>query len=120
MPQSQFGQFVAATTLAITVLTGTGARAACSDSEYKVYQKYDVLLEANPQVSTTELRTRYAKQIGMAPQSLKELHMRCSARWANDNREEASEYARKGLEDMKRDCLSRPANDAACAAIRGK
>ena len=93
---------------------------SCTNREYLVYQKYDALLEAFPNTSTTDLRNRFAREIGMTPTALRALHTRCTVRWANQNPREAAEYARKGMEDLKKDCATRPASDPICRSLTGK
>lgn len=93
------------------------AHANCSDSEYLIYQKYDQLLEENANVPAASLRIIYAKRIGMQPEALKLLYTRCSARWAQNNRDEARDYTRKMLEDAKRDCARRPKDDPVCRSL---
>lgn len=106
--------------VALFICTASHAQTSCTNKDYAIYQRYDALLEANPNISTSELRSRFSRQSGIAAPALKDLHMRCSARWANEKPGEAAEYAKKGIEDMKKDCANRPANDAACKAVKSK
>jgi hypothetical protein len=71
------------------------SNAACSDSEYRIYQQYDKFLDANPSTPDHELRIVFAKNIGMQPSALKNLYVRCVNRWANQNPSERDDYIKK-------------------------
>lgn len=91
---------------------------ACSDSEYKIYKKYDKYLDDNPNVEDVKLRKIFAKKVNMKPDDLRDLYRRCTQRWTQESPDEAQAYARKELEAFAKDCKTRPANDAACQILK--
>lgn len=96
------------------------SNAACSDSEYVKYQGYDKFLDDNPAVPAQSLRIVYAKRIGMPPAALKDLHVRCSARWAQSDREGVSTYLKSENQKMINDCKRRPKDDPICGSFRNQ
>jgi uncharacterized protein YneF (UPF0154 family) len=99
---------------AILALLATTAQAACSDSEYAVYKQYDGFLEANPSVSDDQLRSMFARKVGMQPSALKNLYIRCTARWSEQSPSASRDYLKKSYSDFVNDCAKRPANDPYC------
>jgi hypothetical protein len=94
--------------------------ATCSDSEYRIYQQYDRFLENNPSRSDTELRTIFARNVGMQPQALKNLYVRCVTRWADRNPSEVQGHLKSEIEGFAKECAQRPANDPYCKAFFGR
>lgn len=105
---------------ACLAMLSAAASAQCSDSEHTIYQRYDKILEAYPNVQDTDLRVLFAQKVGMQPNELKQLYGRCSSRWANKNPDEARAYIKKGTEDLARECASRPSNNHVCKSAFGK
>ena len=58
----------------------TGLLAVCggAQQEYAIYQQYDKFLDAYPSVSDDELRQVFAKRVGMKPEALKNLYIKCT------------------------------------------
>ena len=102
------------------LLITTTSNAACSDSEYVIYQRYDNILEANPSVSDDKLRSMYAREVGMKPSALKNLYVRCTMRWSsNQSPSESAEYTKSELEGLAKDCAKHP-NDLVCKSFLGR
>ena len=80
---------------AFIAIFSAASNAACSDSEYRIYQQYDKFLDTNPSTPDYELRIVFAKNIGMQPSALKDLYVRCVNRWANQNQSERDDYLKK-------------------------
>jgi len=93
------------------------SNSTCSDSEYSTYQKYDRFLEANPSVHDYELRTLFARKVGMQPTALKNLYMRCTMKWTEQSPDETKAHIKKELEGFAKECAQRPANDPYCKAV---
>lgn len=87
-----------ATSIAIT---SSASFAQCSDSEYRIYQKYDKFLSDNPSVPDYELRAVFAKKVGMQPSALRELYSRCNRRWLKQSPGEADEYVKNILKNNR-------------------
>lgn len=102
------------------VLLSATSNAACSDAEYRIYQQYDKFLEAYPSTPDHELRTVFAKKIGMQPSALKNLYTRCTVRWSEQSPSESQAYLKKELEGFAKDCAQRPSNDPYCRSGLGK
>lgn len=77
---------------ACAAIISTASIAECSDSEYRVYQKYDRFLQDNPSVPDYELRTIFAKKVRMQPSALRELYSRCNRRWTQQSPGEVDDY----------------------------
>lgn len=105
---------------ACVALLSATANASCSDSEYRVYQQYDKFLDANQSVPDYELRKIFAKKVGMQPDSLRNLHTRCTMRWSEQRPSESKAYLKNELEGFAKDCAQRPANDPYCKSVLGR
>jgi hypothetical protein len=101
------------------VLFSNISNAACSDSEYSIYQRYDKFLEAYPSIPDYDLRPVFAKKVGMKPDALKNLYVRCTVRWTSQSPEESRAFAKSELEGLAKDCAHR-SNDPACKAFFGR
>lgn len=101
-------------------LLSTTANARCSDSEYRIYQAYDKFLDANSSLPDYELRTVFAREIGMEPSELKNLYARCTMRWSEQSPSESRAYLKKELEGFAKDCAQRPSSDPYCKSVLGR
>ena len=106
--------------IAAAKVSSANSGATCSNSEYGIYQQYDKFLDANPSTPDYELRTVFARKVGMQPSALKNLYIRCTMRWSEQSPSESNAYLKKELEGFAKDCAKQPGNDPYCKSGLGR
>lgn len=102
----------------VVFLAAFNVQAGCSDREYITYQNYDRYLDANPDVPDYQLRVIFSRRVGMSPDSLKNLYVRCLDRWTNASPKEVAAYRDKSIKEFVKDCSNRPKDDPICRSVR--
>lgn len=100
--------------------SSAASSSACSDSEYGIYQQYDTFLERNPSIADYQLRSIFARKVGMQPAALKNLYVRCTVRWVEHSPSESSAYLKNELEGFAKDCAKRGSSDPYCKSVFGR